>query len=119
LICLLLQIMMALAKGWRTCGLMSDTEYRIMFEAGAGEHYVALGYNRHVLERIVDTSAQVTWETDPPTSDDDLNVGGDDMSDGGDDLSAGGDDLSAGGDDLNAGAQGNQQLATRAKNYKN
>ncbi|KAH3695169.1 hypothetical protein DPMN_082625 [Dreissena polymorpha] len=43
------------------------------------------------------------WKTDPPTSDDDLNVGGDDMSAGGDDLSAGGDDLSAGGDDLSAG----------------
>ncbi|KAH3856139.1 hypothetical protein DPMN_098719, partial [Dreissena polymorpha] len=70
---------------------------------GAGEHYVALGYNRHVLERIVDTSAQVTWETDPPTSDDDLTVGGDDLSDGDDDLSACGDDLSAGGDDLYAG----------------
>ncbi|KAH3838773.1 hypothetical protein DPMN_112188 [Dreissena polymorpha] len=73
------------------------------YPEGAGEHYVALGYNRHVLERIVDTSAQVTWETDPPTSDDDLNVGGDDLSDGGDDPSAGGDDLSAGGNDLNAG----------------
>ncbi|KAH3751646.1 hypothetical protein DPMN_186214 [Dreissena polymorpha] len=73
------------------------------YPEGAGEHCVALGYNRHVLERIVDTSAQVTWETDPPTSDDDLNVGGDDLSDGGDELSAGGDDLSAGGDDLNTG----------------
>jgi len=73
------------------------------YPEGAGEHYVALGYKRHVLERIVDTSAQVTWETDPPTSDDDLNVGGDDLSAGGDDLSAGGDDLNAGGDDLNAG----------------
>ncbi|KAH3869372.1 hypothetical protein DPMN_032535 [Dreissena polymorpha] len=68
-----------------------------------GEHYVALGYNRHVLERIVDTSAQVTWETDPPTSDDDLKVGGDDLSAGGDDLSAGGDDLNAGDDNLTAG----------------
>ena len=73
------------------------------YPEGAGEHYVALGYKRHVLERIVDTSAQVTWETDPPTSDDDLNVGGDDLSAGGDDLSAGGDDLNAGGDDLSAG----------------
>ncbi|KAH3870526.1 hypothetical protein DPMN_033715 [Dreissena polymorpha] len=73
------------------------------YPEGAGEHNVALGYNRHVLERIVDTSAQVTWETDPPTSDDDLNVGGDDLSAGGDDLSAGDDDLSAGGDDLSTG----------------
>ncbi|KAH3741700.1 hypothetical protein DPMN_048425 [Dreissena polymorpha] len=73
------------------------------YPEGAGEHYVALGYKRHALERIVDKSAQVTWETDPPTSDDDLNVGGDDLSAGGDNLSAGGDDLNAGGDNLSAG----------------
>ncbi|KAH3792192.1 hypothetical protein DPMN_145683 [Dreissena polymorpha] len=73
------------------------------YPKGAGEHYIALCYNRHVLERIVDTSAQVTWETDPPTIDDDLNVSGDYLSAGGDYLSAGGDDLSAGGDDLTAG----------------
>ncbi|KAH3870947.1 hypothetical protein DPMN_034140, partial [Dreissena polymorpha] len=39
LICLLLPIVMALKEGWRTCGLMSDTEYRIMFEVVSDETY--------------------------------------------------------------------------------
>ena len=51
LICLLLPIVMALAKGWRTCGLMSDTEYRIMFEAvSEGTYHVPVA-ERTPLER--------------------------------------------------------------------
>ncbi|KAH3871720.1 hypothetical protein DPMN_034932 [Dreissena polymorpha] len=42
---------MALAKGWRTCGLMSDTEYRIMFEAvSEGTYHVPVA-ERTPLER--------------------------------------------------------------------
>lgn len=33
------------------------------YPEGAGEHYVALGYNRNMLETIIDRSTQITWET--------------------------------------------------------
>ncbi|KAH3741701.1 hypothetical protein DPMN_048426 [Dreissena polymorpha] len=42
---------MALAKGWRACGLMYDTEYRIMIEAvSEGTYHVPVA-ERTPLER--------------------------------------------------------------------
>jgi hypothetical protein len=46
---------MALAKGWRTCGLMSDTEYRIMIVAvSEGTYHVPVA-ERTPLEYFTDT----------------------------------------------------------------
>lgn len=38
------------------------------YPEGAGEHYVSLGYNRDMLESIIDRSPQITWESTSPNT---------------------------------------------------